>query len=199
MLWQFFVISEPEIVVAITSQQRMLEEHIVSRNVTDKNVLISALTHHVSDLAEKLRNDHSVASRITVIAQASRFGDFSHRTGSVSSVLEFSTHNTFSLIHEVLRLLDTMYDPEIPYKKAGIVLSGIVPESLTTESLFNECVHEEKTEKLDSVMDALNMKYGTHMVRMGVTLGVKKWQGTQELMSKEYTTKWHEIPSIKAI
>ena len=44
MLWQFFVILEPEIAVAITSQQRMLEEQIVSRNVTDKNVLKAMLS-----------------------------------------------------------------------------------------------------------------------------------------------------------
>ena len=44
ILWQFFVILEPEIVMANTNLQRMIEEQIISRNITDKNVLKAMLS-----------------------------------------------------------------------------------------------------------------------------------------------------------
>jgi len=44
ILWQFFVILQPEIIMAITNQQKMIDEQIISRGITDKNVLKAMLS-----------------------------------------------------------------------------------------------------------------------------------------------------------
>ena len=170
-----------------------------SKPVTDKLTLMSALGHHVAQVAEKLRHDGCVASKITIVARASRFGTFAHREGSMSAVLALPTNDTFTLTTEASRLLDILYDSEIPYKKAGVVASGIEPEGVATGSLFESDHHKEKTSRLNMVTDALNQKFGSGTVRHAVTLGDKKWKERKELKSPDYTTSWSEIARIKAV
>ncbi len=164
----------------------------------DKLTLMSAIGHHVAHVAEKLRNNEQVASRMTVIARGSRFGAFAQREGSVSTVFTIPTNDTFLLTREASKLLDNHYDPEIPYKKAGIVVSGIEPCSNTTPSLFDDGVINARNNKLNIVTDALNHRFGSGTIGTGVLLGSKKWKSNKMLISKLYTTKWSEIPIIKA-
>jgi DNA polymerase V len=159
---------------------------------------MSALGHHISHVVEKLRQDGCVASKLTIVARASRFGSFAHREGSMSITLVLPTNDTFTFVTEVSRLLDLLYDPEIPYKKAGIIASGIEPVEIVTGSLFENGSRETKTSKLNMVTDALNHKFGSGTVRHAVTLGDSKWKERKELKSPEYTTSWSEIASIKA-
>jgi protein-L-isoaspartate(D-aspartate) O-methyltransferase len=44
VLWQFFVTLKSEVVMAATGQQKMIEEQIISRNITDKKVLKAMLS-----------------------------------------------------------------------------------------------------------------------------------------------------------
>ncbi len=166
--------------------------------VMDKLVLMSALGHHIAHVAEKLRHDGCIASHITIVARASRFGSFSHREGGMSASLIVPTNDTFVLLHEASKLLDQLFDPEVPYKKAGVVLSGIQPEAMRTESLFTNPESEKKTSIINTITDALNNKFGSGTMRQAVTLGGEKWKERKNLKSPEYTTQWSEIACIKA-
>lgn len=166
--------------------------------VREKTVLLSALGYHVAHVAEKLRTDACVASKITIIAQGSRHGAYTLRQGIESTVFTIPTNDTITLTKEVSKLLDTLYDPEIPYKKAGVVLSGIRPTGVVSGSLFGESTFEINTKKLNTVTDLLNKKFGSGTVRSGVTLGAEKWKTRRTRISNEYTTRWSEIATVKA-
>lgn len=166
--------------------------------VFDKLTLMSALGHHAAHVAEKLRKDGCVASRLTIIARGSRFGTFSHREGTMTSILTIPTNDTFVITKEVARLLEKLFDSEIPYKKAGVVLSGISHTTQTTGSLFS-AEDTSKTAQVNMVADALNKRFGSGAIRQAVTLGAEKWQEQKKLKSHEYTTRWSEIASVKAI
>lgn len=167
--------------------------------VTDKLILQSALGHHVAHVAEKLRAHELVASTISVMARGSRFGDFSHRRGVVTSALIVPTDDTFVLTKEALRLLDSFFDPEIPYKKAGIILGGIEPKHFAPVSLFPEEGQNLNTSTLSILSDSLNKRFGRDTLRPGITLGKEKWQEHKEKLSPQYTTRWTEIAHVKAI
>lgn len=167
--------------------------------VHDKHVLLSSLSYHVAHVAEKLRMHKHLAKRLSIIVRASRFSTFSHKDGSVSIELLHPTNDTFTLIKEVSRLLDSVYDPEIPYKKAGVVVSGVVPEGSVSGSLFGDQEKQENHAELNTTTDAINTRFGRGAIHMGVTFSLHKWKENRKLASKEYTTKWTEIPSVKAI
>lgn len=166
--------------------------------VFDKLTLMSALGHHAAHVAEKLRKDGCVASRLTIVARGSRFGTFSHREGAMTSILTIPTNDTFVITKEVSRLLGLLFDPEVPYKKAGVVLGGISHSTQATGSLF-AAEDTSKTAQVNMVADALNERFGSGAIRQAVTLGAEKWQEQKKLKSKEYTTQWSEIASVKAI
>lgn len=169
-----------------------------AESTSDKLVLMSALGHHIAHVAEKLRKDECVAATLTIVARASRFGTFSHREGSMSVILTMPTNDTFVLTREVSKLLDRLFDPEIPYKKAGVVVGGIQPIAMKTSSLFESQDEEKKTSKINDITDVLNHKFGSGTIRQAVTLGGEKWRERKSLKSPEYTTQWSEIASIKA-
>lgn len=163
--------------------------------IHDKEVLMSALAYHVSEVAEKLRKDGCVGSRLTIIAKGSRFGDFSHRDGTMSIPLIIPTNDTFVLMKEVSNLLDALYDASVPYKKAGVVVSGIEPQIMAENSLFGE---DTRTKSLSLLEDEINKKFGKGVLRHGSTLGEQKWQERKELKSPDYTTSWQEMAVVKA-
>ena len=166
--------------------------------VTDKLTLMSALGHHVAHVAEKLRAHELVASTITVIARGSRFSTFSHREGSARAMLEMPTDDTFVLVREASHLLDSMYDPEIPYKKAGIILGGIEQKNFIPASLFPEEKRRTKTSTLNVLSDSLNKRFGRDTIYSAITLGREKWQEHADRLSPQYTTRWAEIVHVKA-
>ena len=167
--------------------------------VTSKLVLMSALSYHVEHIAEKLRMHNLVASIITIEIRGSRFGEYSHRKGTLSSVFSIPTSDTFVLTKEVEQLLDTLFDSEIPYKKAGVVVSGIAPESYAPVSLFGPDAKTLRTDSLSALSDSLNSRFGKGSLIHASTLGTEKWQEHKTHMSPEYTTSWSQIACIKAI
>jgi len=162
----------------------------------EKSVLLSALGHHAAHVCEKLRMTHCVASQLTIICAPSRFGDFGHRKSIASTTLEIPTSSTTVLLKEVIALLNTLYDSEIPYKKAGVTVSGIVPEKLGSQSLFGG--RDAETKAVYEVADTLNNRFGKGTVRPGVVMRTEKWMEHAQKKSPEYTTQWTQIPHIKA-
>jgi DNA polymerase V len=164
--------------------------------IHDKITLMSALGHHTAVIAEKLRKNDCLCSRVTIVARGSRFGDFAGRNGTLSTVLVTPTNDTFVLTREVSALLDILFDGEIPYKKAGVVVSGIEPFGFSQASLFKEA---QKTDSLSELEDSLNKRFGNNTIRHGVTLNMEKWQERKEKKSPNYTTEWNELATVKAI
>jgi DNA polymerase V len=159
--------------------------------------LESAIGYHVNEVTEKLREKKLLATRLSVLIQASRHGDFMLRRGSVDVVLTLPTAATQTILHEALTLVRELYDHEVPYKKAGVVVGGLVPETYVTNTLFDEPQEETQTTSIDSVRDMLNRKFGHGTVRSGV-VHKSGARGSAKLRSKEYTTNWKDIPTISA-
>jgi DNA polymerase V len=180
-------------------QQSYTSTRSFAKATHDKLTLMSALGHHVAHVAEKLRRDGCSASKLSIIARGSRHGAFVHRVGSAHISLSVPTNDTITLTQEVSKLLDTIYDAEIPYKKAGVFVNGIEQVQYQSVSLFEPAGSEKDSQKLGTVFDTVNEKFGSGTLRTGVTLGAEKWKSERKLLSQEYTTKWSEIACVKAI
>ena len=87
--------------------------------------------------------------------------------------------------------------PEVQreYKKAGVILSGIVQKEGVQENLFDTKARF-KNEMIGQTVDKINSKMGQDVVRYA-TLGYKKkWQIKQQRLSPCYTTRWSDILTI---
>lgn len=181
----------------VTENQSISSTRSFSKELQNKMTLLSALSHHVTHVGEKLRSHHWVASKLTIIAAPSRFGDFAGRTVSASSTLEFPTSNTSELIKEAVQLLDSLYDKNVPYKKVGVTVSGIAPEATSTQTLFG--TSEIERHNLSKITDSINERFGSGTVRSGFMMGNEKWSEKKLRKSPEYTTRWNQIQMVKAI
>jgi DNA polymerase V len=180
-------------------QQSIMSTRSFEKTTNKLGDLESAIGYHVSEVAEKLREKKLLATRLSVLIQASWHGDFMLRRGSSDVVLTVPTADTQTILHEALAQVHTLYDSEVPYKKAGVVVGGLIPETYLTRTLFDEPQEESSstTTSIDSVRDMLNGKFGHGTVRSGVVHNSGA-RGSAKLRSKEYTTNWKDIPTISA-
>jgi DNA polymerase V len=172
--------------------------------VSSKEALKSSLGHHIGQLSFKLKADRNMASILTIMMKASRYSDFAFRKGVHTVTLEEPTNDTFVLTKIACNLVDEYFDSEMPYKRAGAILSGIVPDSLVTPTLFatdTEAILPKvktKTQVVDALAHMMVLKMGKDAIKLGVTLGDAMWREKQLSKSREYTTKWSEIGTVKA-
>jgi DNA polymerase V len=95
------------------------------------------------------------------------------------------------------------------YAKAGVILSELQPASQHQGELdlFAEtdeaATPKDRTALMDA-MDVLNRRFGRDSVRIGsATLAshgaeVRSWATRQERRSPRFTTRWDEMPVVKA-
>ncbi len=96
-------------------------------------------------------------------------------------------------------MLDGLFRAGMSYKKAGVMVSGIVPKEAysTTLSLFaeEEPAENERESKIMQVMDAINQRYGSGAVRLAAE-NSESWKPHQERLSARYTTRWDDIIEV---
>jgi len=182
---------------ALDIRQSIMSTRSFEKTTQDIHAIESAVGYHVSEVGKKLRQMKLVASRMTVYMQASRHSDFTFRVGVKEVSFTEPTASTRELLKRALEQVELLYDSEVPYKKAGVVVSGLMPETYTTGNLFSLKDGIKDTSKLDAVSDALNQKFGHGTLTVGVvqTSGAR---GSAKLRSKEYTTNWKDIPTVRA-
>ncbi len=168
------------------------------KKVNDKETLKQALAHHVTNIGEKLRKEEVAASTLTILCAPSRYGTFALRKGSVHQPLLIPTNDTKTLLKAAFEMLDMLYDKEVPYNKAGVIVSGLIPVPFVSENLFTLSPKEDSRE-LNAVIDGLNSKYGRQTVTLAASCGGNSWKERTESRSPEYTTSWTQIPNVKAI
>ena len=168
--------------------------------VTELAEIKEAVATYISRAAEKLRRQHSAANSISVFLVPKIKTDAIHyRHGpSVSSyvILPMASSATHELIKPALVLAERLYEKGTTYKKAGVLLSGIVPDSSIQGNLFNPGA-ENKHRLLMSMMDNVNFAMRNDVLKFASSGSSRNWKMRQELRSPRYTTRWDEICTVK--
>jgi DNA polymerase V len=150
--------------------------------------------------AEKLRRQHGAANTISVFVVPKEDSSNVHfRHGpSVGShiILPLATSATHELIKPALALVERLYEKGKIYKKAGVMLSGIVPDSSIQGNLFTVPA-ENKNRLLMSMIDNLNFAMRDDILKFASSGTTRNWKMRQELRSPRYTTRWDELYLIK--
>ncbi len=167
------------------------------KNIAD---IKEAVATYTSRAAEKLRRQQSAANIISVFVVPKEQNHNTHfRHGpTVSSyvTLPVATSSTNELIKPAVLLVDKLYEEGRIYKKAGVMLSGLVPDETIQGNLFvAEKVNNNRL--LMSMLDNVNFSMRDDMVKFAASGTARDWKMRQELRSPRYTTRWEEMFTVK--
>ncbi|MEI8185421.1 MAG: Y-family DNA polymerase [Chlorobiaceae bacterium] len=172
-------------------------------SVTTAEELQHAVAHFASRCALKLRREGSKASLLTVFASTSPFAAKEKRCWSTKTLSIPKASNDTLLLLKVARLaLDSFYRSGYEYKKAGVIVAGIVPAvgaEQTALSLFDTDPYREQHDRTDLLMeafDAVNSRYGAGTLRIASDTS-SGWKQRQEKLSPRYTTRWSDIIEVR--
>lgn len=164
--------------------------------VRDIISLKEAIATYTSRAAEKLRRQQSAANTISVfvVPKEQNFGTRFRHGPSISSytTLPVATAVTHELIKPAVGLVDELYEHGRLYKKAGVMLSGIVPaESIQSNLFVEENTNDKST--LMNMLDNVNFAMRDDVLKFARSGTTRNWKMRQELRSPRYTSRWEEM------
>lgn len=178
-------------------QKSIMSTRSFGKETTDKSVIADAVAYHTRHVAADLRAMKHQAQLIRVLVLPSRHGDFFLRGGVKEAVLPVPTNDTIELLRVAERLVGELFEPGVPYKKAGVVVANLSSaEAGQQANLFREV--DTKQFALMDTIDALNTHNKREVVVLGSRLKSDEWHTRAGMCSPAYTTRWTDIASVKA-
>jgi len=167
----------------LPEKQTITQSRTFAEGVSERAPLETYLSDFTASCAAKLRRQHSVCQQIFVFVETSRFRtDQRQRSIHKCVTLPVPTANTTELLAYVLRAFRADYAPGYPFKRAGVVLAAIRPDSCVQQDLFDRRCRERDS-RLQEAIDSVNTRYG----RRGVVLGTQLAdQATRDLLHSEH-------------
>ncbi|MEO6329315.1 MAG: Y-family DNA polymerase [Ginsengibacter sp.] len=169
-------------------------------NVTELKDIKEAIATYTGRAAEKLRRQQCAASCISVFIVAkeqSHSANFSHgATISSCTVLPFATSITSELITPAMQMAEQLFKYGKEYKKAGVMLSGLIPDDSIQSNLFMPASDNNKR-CLMGAIDNLNFSLRDDAVKFASSGLTRNWKMRQELRSPRYTSRWEELREVE--
>ena len=167
--------------------------------VTDVKHIKEAVATYTSRAAEKLRRQQSAARVISVfIVPKEQDHSAGFRHGpivSASAVLPKATSFTHELIKPATQLVDQLFVLGKSYKKAGVMLSSLIPDASIQGNLF---LPDNKNceRRLMDMIDNVNFSMRDDVIKFASSGTSRDLKMRQELRSKRYTTRWDELYEV---
>jgi DNA polymerase V len=180
-------------------KQGIMCSRTFGREITSREEMGAALANYAARAAEKLREQDSLASCLTIFIRTNSFRkDTPQYSNSYTLNFPYPTAFTPNLIRYALDGLKRIYQDGYRYKKAGVYLTKITPQHALQPDLFGEFTLAEqyKQARLMLIVDLLNRIYGRDTLffaREGITRG---WSMQRHKLSQRFTTQWSEILTI---
>jgi len=168
--------------------------------VSDINDIKEAVATYTSRAAEKLRRQYSAAKVISVFVvkkeQDHQLNFRKSGTINAHTTLLKATSLTQELIKPAVALVDQLYESGRQYKKAGVMLSGLIPDSSIQGNLFQTEVKNCERRLMEAI-DNINFSQRDDILKFASSGTKRDWKMRQELRSGRYTTRWDELFMVK--
>jgi DNA polymerase V len=168
--------------------------------VFDLQPLKEAVATFTARAAEKLRRQYSAASGIDVFVVTNGSEGASYEYNPQHHHRYFTmmkpTSDTSELIRFALPLVESLYRKGIKYVKAGVMLSGIVPDDALQGDLFSAPTKNQHRALMQAI-DNINFGMRDDMIKFGSSGLTRNWKMRQEMRSPRFTTRWDEVYELK--
>ena len=159
--------------------------------------LQEAIATYATQAAFKLRSGGLRTTVVDVFIRTNSFKkDKPQYCNRRTLTLSAPSSHTATLIKAALASLKAIYRPGYHYQKAGVMLSGLVPENYEQLHLFN--APDLNSVSLMKAVDKINKRWGRNTIQSGGAGFAKEWHYRQLKKSPAYTTRWSELPIVKA-
>ena len=186
-------------------------EEMAKKNgmITDLDGLRTHVSNYAARCAEKLRQQGTVASIVGVFLNTNVFREDLPQYWNFQEMrLITPTSSTITIVKAANDVLQKLYRQGFHYKKAGVIVMGIGPNSPIQQDLFDTNAEQfEKMRKLDAVIDRINKLNGSETIVLGSQQYTQKdGKGKanvfanaikHDFKSKNPTTRWSDIIILK--
>lgn len=157
-----------------------------------------AVANFAATCSRKLRESHIACQSMTIFAYTSRFRtDIPQDYLSVEVTFPVATNNLQEIVAAATGALRQAWkDSGYLYKKAGVLVWNICPDSEIQGNLFDH-IDRDKQRKLMEAIDAINRKNGHNTIRVATQGYSKTWHLKNEYISKQYTTNLDDVIRLK--
>ncbi len=169
--------------------------------VSDLKDIKEAVATYTARAAEKLRRQHSAASLISVfVVPKQQSGSADYRHGGYPRTRYQTLYSPTSLTHELIKpamaLAEKVYKDGERYSKAGVMLSGLVPDTSIQANLFKSAASNQ-SRWLMNMLDNINFSMRDDIIKYASAGTEKNWKMRQDFISPRYTTRWNELREVK--
>ena len=167
--------------------------------VTSWQPMREAIASYATRAAEKMRRYKVAAENIFVFMHTSTFNNDPFYSNGASARFAATTNDTGEVVALAVRLGERLWREGFRYSKCGVMITELLPETIRQPALWGE-LDREKREQAWKVMDKLNATLGRDTVRiLGAGPKDAAWKLRAEHRSPRLTTRWDELPKVKAL
>lgn len=177
--------------------------------IDDFDTISTHVSNYAARCAEKLRSQHSVASIVAVFAHTNFFReDLPQYSNFAEVTLHTPSSSTVTIVKAAKEALHNIFISGYRYKKAGVIVMGITPETPVQHDLFDIAPEEyTRLRSLDEAIDRINRIYGTETVVLGSQQYTREGgKGKADVFANAIrhdhrsgnpTTRWNDIIKLK--
>jgi DNA polymerase V len=177
--------------------------------ISDIEGLRTHVSNYAARCAEKLRQQNTVASIVGVFLNTNAFReDLAQYWNFQERPLITPSSSTITIVQTANDVLKSIYRSGYQYKKAGVIVMGIGPDSPIQQDLFDINAEQfQKMRRLDEVVDRINRMHGSETIVLGSQQYTKKdGKGKADVLanaikhdfkSPNPTTRWRDIIKLK--
>lgn len=166
--------------------------------LTTKAELDEALADFAARCGEKLRRQKNSATTLTAYIETNRMAPREPQYArSFAVAFATPTNSTLALVNAAKCVLSNIYQQGYRYKRAGVLLGGLVHQSAGAQTALFDATDHDKHARLMAALDALNNRYGRNTLRTAAqTTGKGARLTRQNRLSPCYTTRWEDALTV---
>lgn len=146
--------------------------------------------------AEKLRKQKSCCYGVIIYLRKDKHKIQNERYHFYRlETLPFASNSNITISNLAIKMLKEIFEEGAVYKKAGVIVTEIIPENQKQFHLFEE--ENPKHQAIMKVMDDYHKKVGERKIRLGNQDLKRTWKMKQNHLSNKYTTDFNEILRVK--
>tara|TARA_B110000285_G_scaffold132093_1_gene148306 strand:+ start:2659 stop:3912 length:1254 start_codon:yes stop_codon:yes gene_type:complete len=144
---------------------------------------------------EKLRRQKSHCHMIIILLRSNSFReDLKQHYATKAISLPYPTNSSLVLSNYAIKAIESVFKKGIAYKKAGIILTGLVPSNNYQLNIFDW--ENSNHQPLMNAIDKINYKFSNKIKLANQDLK-KTWKMKQDYLSPNYTTNLQDIIKVK--
>lgn len=192
-VWELQGTSCSHLQEAAPCKQSIMTSRSFGQPVTTQEHLMEAICCFTARGAEKLREEDSLAGWMQAFAFSHQFPGHAHIT------LPEPTDYTPTLLDYASQAIRSIFRPGVVYKKAGILLGGLVPRGRYQLDLFipHDSATTLKHQTAMALLDQANHDFGYNILQFASQGTTRPWKKKSTMCSPAFTTKWSELLTIQ--